>query len=159
MENKIITSRIYQAPIDMVWKAWSDAELIKRWWGPDKFSCHHAKIDFREGGVATVSMKAPKAFGGSEWFNIWEYRRIVPLERIEFDQRFSDKKGQKIQPVEAGMPPDFPEVVFTVVLFKNRGDDTTEVTVIQHADMGQMTRNAKMGMEQSLHKIGCLFGN
>lgn len=159
MEKKIIISRIYQAPIELVWKAWTDAELVKKWWGPDKFSCNHAKIDFREGGVSVISMKAPKEFGGSEWFNVWEYRRIVPLERIEFDQSFSDKKGKKIRPIEAGMPPDFPDVVFTSVTFKDQGNGTTEITVVQHADMGQMTRNAKMGMEQSLGKMGQLFNN
>ncbi len=157
MEHKIITIRTYQASIDMVWKAWTESELIKKWWGPDKFSCPSAKIDFREGGVSIVAMKAPAAFGGNEWFNIWEYRKIVPLERIEFDQSFSNKKGEKIRPIEAGMPPDFPDVVFTVVTFKELVNGTTEVTVIQYANMGQMSGNAKIGMEQSLDKMGQLF--
>lgn len=159
MDKKIITARTYRAPVDLVWQAWSEAALVKRWWGPDKFSCTHAKIDFREGGMSVVSMRAPKEFGGREWFNVWEYRKIVPLQRIEFDQRFCDEKGKKISPVEAGMPPDFPDVVFTVVTFKDQGNGATEVTVTQHADMGKMTRNAKLGMEQSLDKIGRLFNN
>ncbi|MBE7173014.1 MAG: SRPBCC domain-containing protein [Williamsia sp.] len=159
MENRIVTKRIYQAPVTLVWKAWTDPELVKKWWGPDKFSCHHATIDFREGGVSVVSMKAPAEFGGKEWFNHWEYRKIVPLERIEFDQSFCDKEGKKIRPAEAGMPPDFPAIVFTVVTFKDLGNGKTETTVIQHADMGQMTRNAKMGMEQSLGKMDRLFNN
>lgn len=159
MEKKITISRVYPAPVNMVWKAWTEAELIKKWWGPDKFTCNHAKIDFREGGVSLVSMQAPKEFGGKEWFNIWHYRKIVPLERIEYDQSFSDAKGRKIQPSEAGMPPDFPDVVFTIVTFKDKGNGTTEVIVIEHGDMGQMTKNAKLGLEQCLDKMGRLFSN
>ena len=157
MEKKIIFSRVYPASINIVWKAWTDSELIKKWWGPDKFTCDHAEIDFREGGTSMVSMKAPIELGGNEWFNIWQYRKIIPLERIEFDQSFSDKNGKKIQPFEAGMPPDFPDVVFTIVTFKDMGKGKTEVTVIEHGDMGQMTRNAKLGMEQCLDKMGRLF--
>jgi uncharacterized protein YndB with AHSA1/START domain len=157
MEKPIVTSRLYQAPVATVWKAWTEPALIQKWWGPHKFHCSSAQIDFRKGGVSRVSMKAPKEFGGQEWFNTWEYRRIILLERIEFEQRFSDKTGKKISPLEAGMPPDFPDVIFTTVTFKDLGNGTTELIVAQHADLGQMAINAKRGMEQSLNKMGALL--
>lgn len=156
MEKPIVTSRLYQAPVAAVWKAWTEPTLIKKWWGPDKFHCSSAQINFREGGVSRVSMKAPKEFGGQEWFNTWEYRTIIPFERIEFEQRFSDKTGKKISPLEAGMPRDFPDVIFTTVTFKDLGNSMTELTVAQYGDLGQMTSNAQRGMEQSLNKIGVL---
>lgn len=157
MEKNIQIVRVYPAPVALVWKAWTEAELIKKWWGPDRFTCRHAKIDFREGGVSLVSMQAPNEFGGTEWFNTWQYRRIVPLKRIEFEQRFSDADGRAIPPAAAGMPPDFPPVVFTVVTFEDKGNGTTEVVVTENGDMGQMTRNAKLGLEQCLDKMGRLF--
>jgi uncharacterized protein YndB with AHSA1/START domain len=66
MQKTIIVTRIYNAPVDLVWKTWTDPELVKRWWGPDRFICPIAKIDFREGGVSMISMRAPMEFGGQD---------------------------------------------------------------------------------------------
>ncbi|HRG53459.1 MAG TPA: SRPBCC domain-containing protein, partial [Bacteroidia bacterium] len=76
MEKKIVVTRIFNAPVELVWQNWTDPELIKQWWGPDKFTCPTAKIDFREGGTSIVSMLAPVSFGGQETFSIWVYTKI-----------------------------------------------------------------------------------
>ncbi len=75
----------------MVWKVWTDLELVKRWWGPKNFISPVATIDFREGGKSLVSMKAPKEKGGQEWYSIWEYVKIIPLKTIEFFQTLPPK--------------------------------------------------------------------
>src|SRR4030095_6717295 len=63
-KRDLVFTRVFDAPIAQVWKAWSDPELIKKWWGPDRFACPLAKIDFRVGGTSLVCMLAPKEFGG-----------------------------------------------------------------------------------------------
>ena len=67
-----------------------------QWWGPEGFTCPVAKMDFREGGTSLVCMRAPKEFGGQDMYNTWSYRKIVPLERIEYILNFTDKDGEKI---------------------------------------------------------------
>ena len=157
MEKIIRVTRIYNAPVELVWKTWTDPELIMRWWGPDKFSCPIAKIDFREGGVSLVGMRAPAEFGGQDWFNIWSYQKIVPLQSIEFIQNLADNSGNKVKPVDVGMPPDFPEDIRTIVSFKDLGNSRTELTVTEFADMGQMSHFAQLGLEQTLDKLGTVF--
>ena len=154
-EVKVI--RIYSAPVELVWQTWIDPELVMRWWGPDKFICPSAKIDFREGGTSIVSMKSPKEFGEKEWYSIWHYEKIVALKSIEFIQNLADKNGNKMRPTQVGMPPDFPEDIRTVVTFKNLGVNQTEMTVTEYADMGQTAEFAKLGLEQSLAKMGLIF--
>ena len=46
----LVVTRIIDAPIELVWKAWTDPELIMRWWGPKYYTSPSCKIDFREGG-------------------------------------------------------------------------------------------------------------
>lgn len=58
------------------------------------FTSPLAKMDFREGGVSLVCMRAPKEFGGFDMYNTWTYTKIVPHERIEFTLNFSDKDQQ-----------------------------------------------------------------
>lgn len=159
MDKKLIVTRIYDAPVELVWKIWTDPELVKRWWGPDKFTCPIAEIDFKEGGISLVAVQAPKEFGGKESFCTWKYEKIIHLQHIEFIQNLTDKDGNKANPANLGMPPDFPENIRTVVTFKPLSKDKTEMTVIQHADFGQMTKFAKMGMEQSFDKLSAIFLN
>ena len=59
MKNEIMVTRIFNAPIELVWKSWTEPELVMRWWGPDKFTSPSAKINFREGKSSIVCMRAP----------------------------------------------------------------------------------------------------
>lgn len=157
MKKEIIYTRVFNTPVELVWKAFTDPELVMRWWGPDKFTSPSAKIDFREGGVSIVAMKAPKELGGSEWFNIWEYRKIVPMERIEYIQNLSDEFGNKTDPVKLNMPPDFPKDTDTIVTFKKLGENKTEMTFLEYGDFGQMEESAKIGLKQCLEKMVAIF--
>jgi uncharacterized protein YndB with AHSA1/START domain len=158
MGNVLEVTRIFPASAEQVWKAWTEPSLVMQWWGPDHFTCPRAEIDFREGGKSIVSMKSPPEMGGMEWISIWEYRKIVPMQRIEFVQNFGDAAGNKVSPAKLGMPADFPEDMLTIVTFKDLGGGKTEMTVAQHADFGQMSHFAKMGLEQSLGKMERIFG-
>ncbi len=157
MAKQVLVTRVFNAPVHMVWKAWTDPELVMRWWGPDHFTAPTAIIDFREGGKSIVSMKAPEQMGNTVTYSIWEYTEIIPNKRIEFIQNLADKDGNKMSPAKLGMPPDFPEDIRTVVTFTDLGNDRTEMTVVEHADMGQMAKFAQLGLEQSLDKMVAIF--
>ena len=157
MAKQIGGTRTFKAPVEMVWQVWVDPELVKRWWGPKHFISPMAKIDFREGGKSIVSMKAPKEMGGQEYYSVWEYIKIIPLQTIEFIQSLSDKEGNKTDPVKVSMPSDFPIDIKTVVTFKEVANNKTEMTVTEYADFGTISDFAKIGLEQSLDKMVAIF--
>ncbi|HRG54249.1 MAG TPA: hypothetical protein PLL00_15580, partial [Bacteroidia bacterium] len=92
-------------------------------------------------------------FGGQETFSIWVYTKIKLHQSIEFIQNLAYKDGRKANPVDLGMPPDFPEDIRTVVTFKELGKSKTEMTVTEYADMGQMSHFAQLGLEQCMDKM------
>lgn len=157
MEKKLAVSRIFNAPVEEVWKMWTEPAYVMQWWGPDKFTCPFARIDFKEGHTSLVSMKAPDEFGGQIHYNIWNYTRIVHLQSIEFVMNLADKDGNKQPPSAVGMPDYFPENIRTVVTFSVINANETEMTVTEYADFGQMTHFAKLGLEQSLSKATLLY--
>jgi uncharacterized protein YndB with AHSA1/START domain len=53
-KRDLVVTRLFDAPIEQVWKAWSDPEYVRRWWGPEGFTSPLATIDFREGGISLV---------------------------------------------------------------------------------------------------------
>ena len=150
-KRDLVVTRVFDAPVERVWKAWSDTEHVMRWWGPNGFTSPVAKIDFREGGTSLVCMRSPE-YG--DLYSTWRYREIVPMKRIEYIHNLADKDGNKADPVKMGMPPDFPQDQRHVVTFKDLGDGKTELTVTEHDwTVGQMMEMSKMGMEQCLNKM------
>jgi uncharacterized protein YndB with AHSA1/START domain len=158
--HDLVVKRVFFAPVELVWKAWTDPEYVMRWWGPDYFTSPSAKIDFREGGISLVCMRAPVDFGGQDMYSTWMYTKIVPLERIEFIQNLADKDGNKIDPANLSLPPEFPQDTRTVVTFKNLGGGRTEMIVTEYGmptPDTEMGKNAEIGLNQSLDKMVAIF--
>lgn len=154
-QNKrdLVVTRIIEAPIELVWKAWSDAEFVKRWWGPNDFTAPSCKIDFHEGGTSLVSMASPK-LGFPEQFSTWRYTKIVPMKRIEYIHNLADKNGNAIDPTSIGMPADFPQNLLNIITFEDLGNHRTKITVTEKDwPVGHMMDLSRMGMEQCLDKM------
>lgn len=156
-KDRVVT-RTFDAVIDRVWRAWSDGEEVKRWWGPTGFTCPVAQMDFREGGTSLVCMRAPTAFGGQDMYNTWAYTKIAPKERIEFILDWADGEGNRVDPVTMGLPPTMPRDVRHVITFKALSCNKTELIVTgygytsdQHFDL------SRAGLEQCLDKMAVSF--
>ncbi len=155
---EVVVTRVFEAHVEQVWKAWSDSEQVMRWWGPTGFTSPVAKIDFRIGGVSLVCMRAPKEFGGQDMYSTWTYQKIEPLQRIEFIFHFSDKDGNRVEPATMGVPPGVPNAVPQVVTFKRLGENKTEMTITESGYTSEAAVTiSKMGLEQCLDKMAASF--
>jgi uncharacterized protein YndB with AHSA1/START domain len=153
-KRDLVLSRVFDASVERVWKAWTDPAEVMKWWGPDCFTCPSAKIDFRVGGKSVVCMRSPASFGGQDMYSSWTYEKIVPLHSIEFVQNMADKEGATVDPANLGLPPDFPRDQRNVVTFKAIGFGKTEMTVAQYEwSPGQMMGLAETGLKQCLGKM------
>ncbi|MEW6101688.1 MAG: SRPBCC domain-containing protein [Candidatus Omnitrophota bacterium] len=112
-EDLVIT-RFFDAPDELVWKAWTEPEIFKRWWGPKGFTIPFAKIDLRVGGVYHNCMRAPD---GKEYWSRGVYREIAPLEKIVCTDSFSDKEGNIVSATQYGMSANFPPELLITVTF------------------------------------------
>jgi uncharacterized protein YndB with AHSA1/START domain len=158
-KQDIVITRVFDIPVELVWKGWTDPNLVTLWWGPANFTSPQCEIDFREGGKYLFCMRAPKEFGGQDYYSAGTYTKIVPMERLEFTQILSDKDGNIIDPAQVGMPPDFPKEVKFLIEFKAQGDQT-ELTITEYDwTIGQMSENAVKGMNQSLDKFAASIGS
>ena len=154
----VVVNRIIDAPLEQVWKAWSDSNYVMQWWGPTGFTCPLAEMDFREGGTSLVCMRAPKEFGGFDMYNTWTYSQISPMERIEFIQRFADQNGNQVDPAAIGIPPGVPSEVRHVITFKALNDAHTELTVTEFGYASEEAHDiSKTGMEQCIDKMAGIF--
>ena len=157
-KRDLIVTRIFNAPVSWVWKAWSDPELVMKWWGPTGFTSPFCKMDFREGGTSLVCMRAPKEFGGQDMYNTWAYRKIIPLAFIEYIFDWADKDGNRIDPSSIGLPPGMPRDMRHTITFKDLGNGKTEMTMTEFGyDSDQHFDLSKAGLEQCLDKMAVIF--
>ena len=155
----LVVTRVFAAPVERVWKAWTDSELVMQWWGPTGFTCPVARMEFREGGVSLVCMRAPREAGGQDMYNTWTYEKIDSMNRFVYVNRFSDKDGNAMDPVKQGLSPDIPKEMRHEVSFRKLGRDKAEITVIEYGwPVGPMMEMSKTGLEQCLDKMAVVLG-
>jgi uncharacterized protein YndB with AHSA1/START domain len=151
----LVVTRVFDAPVEKVWKAWVDPVLVMKWWGPDGFSSPLAEMDFREGGTSLVCMRSPD---GTDMYSTWTYTQIVPLERFEYIFNLSDKDGNTLDPAALGLPPDFPRDARHSVVFKTLSPTRTEMTMTEFGyTSDQLFNLSKAGLEQTLDKMVAIF--
>lgn len=121
--NPFTISREFDAPRDLMFKVWTEADHLKHWFSPRELVTFHCTNDLRRGGMMHYGMRAPD--GGEVWGR-WIYREIVPPERLVFVVSFSDPKGGVTVHPSA---PDWPREILSTVTFEEHGGKT-RVTVL-----------------------------
>jgi uncharacterized protein YndB with AHSA1/START domain len=150
MAQDTVISRVFDAPREQVWRAWTDCEGIKQWWGPKGFTSPTCRIDLRVGGTYLLSMRDPE---GHDYFNTGTYREVVAPERFVATDDFADENGNIVPPSYYGMTGDTPaNWEMSVTLEEVEGK--TRVTV-RHTGFGsaQDRRDAESGWNESLDKL------
>ena len=117
-----VISRVFDAPRDRVWQAWTEVERLKQWFSPKGFTRIAAKMDFCVGGIYHYGMRTPT---GQEIWGRFLYREIVKPERLVWINSFSDKDGGL---TTHPMNPACPREMLTTLSFKALGGKT-EVTI------------------------------
>ena len=150
----VSASREVDAPIERLWEAFTEPVLIKKWWGPNGFTCPLANMDVRLGGVSLLGMKAPPQYGGRVMYTTWSYTEVDPEVRLEFDLRFATSEGLTISPAEAGIGPGVPDEVPHVVTFDRLGDGRSRVSIVESGYTELAERDmSQLGLEQCLDKL------
>lgn len=155
METKTLTiTRIFDAPREQVWKAWTETEQIKKWWGPKDFTAPHINSDLRTGGTYLYAMHGP---AGSEFDkDMWSggtYNEVVPMEKIVATDHFADADGNAVSPKEYGMPGEWPEEMLITVTFEDADDGKTKLTIVHEGHPAEMADMAEGGWNESLDKL------
>jgi uncharacterized protein YndB with AHSA1/START domain len=145
--KEVTITRTFDAPRDLVYKAWTDPELVKQWFGPAMFTIPLAELDVRSGGKFLIHMQAPD---GEIYPDIGVYHEIEPPERMVFTSgAFEDENGNFLL-----------EVLNTLTLTEREG----KTDMVLHCEVIRATpevQGALAGMEQgwseSFDKLGLLF--
>ncbi|MCL4305591.1 SRPBCC domain-containing protein [bacterium] len=112
-DREIVFTRMFDAPRQMVWDAFTKKEHLLAWWGPHGFTNKDCRVDLKPGGQFTITMVGPD---GGDYPCLFIFEEIVPIEKLVMMDKVIE--GDFWGP--GGPPPDSR----TTVLFEDHGDRT-----------------------------------
>lgn len=149
-KNELNITRIFDAPVDLVWKAWTQPERMKKWWGPKGFTSPHCKIDLRVGGKYLYCMRGPD---GKDYWSTGVYKEIVPQKRLVATDSFADELGNIVPATHYGMTGDFPLELQVTISFEEQKGKTKMTLCHVGIPAGEMGKMASLGWNQSFDKL------
>lgn len=160
-EPVLTLTRVYDAPPEVVFKAWYEPEQFKQWFAPDGFSIPHCEIDLRPGGNVVFSMQSPQWLEGREIWSKGVFREVEVSRRTVSVVHFADERGAFLKPSAYGLSEDFPdEMVMTVTFEPQENGKKTKLTVTQSIPLAIAERNgAKIGWGQTLDHLAAHLKN
>jgi len=154
INKEAVITRILDAPREKVWKAWTDPDIVKHWWGPKDFTAPHISIDLRVGGRFVFSMRGADINGAvKDYWNIGEHKEIVPMKKIVTTMSFADEQGKPVQASHYGLPGKWPKEVLVTAIFADIKGGKTKLTVRETGVPREVAGLSRLGWEQQLDKF------
>lgn len=116
--NGLVLTRVFEAPVELVFRVWTDPEHFKNWWGPKGFFLSVIKMEVRPGGLFLGSQRSPE---GQVMWGKFAYQEVTAPEKLVFIQSFSDEEGNTIR---APFDPNWPLQILNTLTFSAQGDNT-----------------------------------
>jgi uncharacterized protein YndB with AHSA1/START domain len=140
--EEIVITRVFDAPRELVFEAWTKPEQLAKWWGPRGFTCPRCEIDVRPGGILRIDMRAPN---GTIYPMSGVYLEIVGPERLTYTAGALDDRGAQL---------------FEFLHFVTFAEKEGKTTLIMKTQLVKTTAEAaryiggfEAGMSQSLEKL------
>lgn len=151
-QQELVMSRIFSVPREEIWKAWTEPDMAKKWWGPREFTAPVIQIDLRVGGKYVNCMRSPD---GIDYWGTGVYKEVSPPKRLVLTDSFADEKGNIVSAAFYGMDIGFPmESIITVTL--DEVDGKTKFTM-KYDDVSAMKdedlQGMKLGWSESFDKL------
>jgi len=141
-EQELVLTRVFDAPRELVFKAWTDPKRVAQWWGPQGFTNPVCELDARPGGAIRIHMRGPD---GTVYPMTGVYQEVVEPERLVFTSAALDEKGHPLFEV------------LTTVTFAEQGAKTKQIlrarVIKSTAQAAPYLAGMEAGWTQSLERL------
>lgn len=143
----LVLTRVFNAPREKVWEAWTNPEQLKKWWGPKDFTAPEMTSDLRKGGAYLYCVQAPN---GQKIYITGIFKEIKPPEKLIFTGGFADEHGNTVPGSYYGM--DGHERGIQTVQLEDL-DDKTKLTLRQEGLPSEKIAEEDRSWNQSFDKL------
>ena len=136
VNKEINISREFAAPIEKVWAAWTESDLLDQWWAPKPWKARTKSMDFKAGGHWLYAMVGPD--GEEHWGRV-DYEKIQPKKNFTALDGFSDSEGKLL--------PDFPQNHWDTH-FKEKSNSTQVDIKLTFNSLSDLEKIIEMGFKE-----------
>jgi uncharacterized protein YndB with AHSA1/START domain len=107
-QDAVVLERTFNAPVDVVWRMWTDPRHFAAWYGPPGAAVTVSEMDVRVGGRRLVRMAVDTPAGPREMWFVGEFREVVANQLLVYTDAMSDEHGSVATPGQTGRPHGHP---------------------------------------------------
>lgn len=122
--NTVVIERTFEAPVDLVWRMWTDPDHFAAWYGPAGASVPVARMDLRVGGARLVCLEVETSNGTTQMWFTGVYREVIENKRLVYTESMSDENGNLLSPSAVGLPEGHPATTEVLVELDDLGGRT-----------------------------------
>ena len=134
--KKLIVVREFDAPLDQVWRAWTESALLDQWWAPKPWKAQTKTMDFKEGGFWLYQMVGPDGTGS--WCRA-DFKKVDAPDSFSAVDNFCDESGK--------VDTNFPAMYWTNVFSKTADGTTVKVEISFDTEAG-LEKILELGFEE-----------
>ncbi|MHB1459104.1 MAG: SRPBCC family protein [Armatimonadota bacterium] len=149
-ENVIIIKRIFNAPREIVFEAWTKPECMMQWFGPKDYTIPVCKVDLRVGGAFFLCMRSSD---GKDTWGKGIFREIIIPEKVVYTDIFADADGNTVPASYYGMTGDWPLEMLATVQFDEMDGKTFMILHHEGIPPGENTEMCIAGWNESFDKL------
>lgn len=146
----IVITLIFNAPLVMVWQAWTNPGYLKKWWGPKNFSCPYSDINLHTGGRYLHCKRSPE---GRDYWSTGTYLNIINNEQLGFTHSYSDYRGNIVPASFYGIDDGYPLESLVTINFKATGAKTRMSFRQTGLPEGTLRKRVIKNWKQSFEKL------
>ena len=139
-DNTIRMTRDFKGSLALVWRAWTEAQLLDQWFGPEPYRVETKSMDFREQGHWLFAMVGPE---GSKAYNMCHYLKIAPLKSFLMQGGFADENGV--------LNHDYPQNKWENTFIAQEGSTRVEV-LLSYDSLSDLEKEIEMGFKEGMIK-------
>lgn len=127
-DNAVVIERTFDAPVDLLWRMWTEPEHFASWYGPMGARIPVADMDVRVGGRRHLCMEMDTPNGTMQMWFVGEFTEVEAPRRLVYTDAMSDEDGNVVSPAAMGMPDGHPETTEVIVELE-AADGKTKMTM------------------------------
>lgn len=134
----LVLERVVDVPRELVWKAWTNPEHLKKWFTPAPWTTIDCEIDLRPGGIFRTVMQSPE---GQEFPNVGCYLEVIENEKLVFT-------GALLPGYRPARQPEGEFLMSAILLLEPHGEGTKYTAIALHNSNEDMKKHESMGFYQ-----------
>ncbi len=161
MVPELAIEKTFNAPKEILFKAWGNYDLLQKWWQPPEMTLSILNLEFKPGGKFHYLLESQDGF---RIYGLWIFQEIMPPDKLVFSNAYANENGSIIQ---APFSNSWPKRIINELNFRQLNGQTLmdfkarpfQFTSLESATFAENVENIRHGLNTTFERLrDCIYG-